>query len=129
MKKFARLALTLLIILPTLSNAADGDLDTTFGSGGMVITNFGGYDFASALALQSDGKIVAAGTTRPGGPSGSSNFALARYNSDGSLDTTFGTGGRVTADSLGEAFALAIQSDGKIVVAGGRTQSPSNFVL
>jgi uncharacterized delta-60 repeat protein len=128
MKKFLGLALTLLIVVPSPVRAADGDLDTTFGSGGIVITDFGGYDFASALALQSDGKILAAGTTRSGGPSGSSNFALARYNSDGSLDTTFGTGGRVTTDSSGDGSALAIRSDGKIVVAG-EARGETSFVL
>src|SRR5262245_684540 len=126
MKRLLGVALILLIVVPGPLQAADGDLDTTFGSGGIVITDFGGDDVANAVALQSDGKIVAAGRTLFGGVS---SFALGRYNSDGSLDTTFGTVGKVTTDSLGDAFALSIRSDGKIVVAGGRTQSPSTFVL
>src|SRR5215471_5387552 len=126
MKRLLGVALILLIVVPSPLRAADGDLDTTFGSGGIVITDFGGDDVATSVALQSDGKIVAAGRTLVGGVS---SFALGRYNSDGSLDTTFGTGGKVTTDSLGDAFALSIRSDGKIVVAGGRTQSPSNFAL
>jgi len=103
---------------------SDGSLDTTnFGSGtGKVTTPFGtGSDQAFAVALQSDGKIVVAGTTRS---QGKSDFAVARYNSDGSLDeTNFGNGtGKVTL-SIGSddaiAYAVAIQpADGKIVVAG-----------
>src|SRR5207245_943210 len=69
----------------------DGSLDPSFGSGGRVLTDFGGYDEASALALQSDGKIVVAGFSDVVG----FGFALARYNPDGSLDPSFGSGGRV----------------------------------
>jgi len=92
----------------------DGSLDTTFGTDGKVTTDFPGTcRGANALAIQPDGKIVAA---EGGGP-----FALARYNADGSLDTTFGTGGKVTTDFSGLiaiAHALAIDSDGKIIAAG-----------
>jgi uncharacterized delta-60 repeat protein len=99
---------------------ADGSLDTTFGSGGKVTTDFaGGNDSANAVALQSDGKIIVAGTTYTG--VGAADFALARYNADGSLDTRFGSGGKVTTDfsrRTDHAQAVAIQSDGKIVVAG-----------
>jgi len=90
-----------------------GVLDTAFGTGGIVTTDFGGYDYACDLAIQSDGKIVLAG--QAGG-----DAALARYLSDGTLDTTFGTGGRVTTDAGGydAAYGVAIQSDGKVVIAG-----------
>src|SRR5437870_3563768 len=96
---------------------ADGTLDPSFGGGGRVLTNFAGRDEASALALQSDGKIVVAGFS---GAGGRQDFAVARYNPDGSLDPSFGSGGRVLTDFGGddEASALALQSDGKIVVAG-----------
>ena len=94
----------------------DGSLDTSFGSGGIVTTAGGGSNTASFsdVAIQPDGKIVAVGSD----PYGNSfKFILARYNTNGSLDTTFGTGGKVlTLD--GFANAVAIQSDGKIVVAG-----------
>src|SRR5262249_17527409 len=73
----------------------DGSLDASFGTGGQVLTNFsGGAALAFAMALQPDGQIVAAGTLRfiSGG---TSDFALARYNGDGSLDASFGTGGQV----------------------------------
>ena len=115
--------LAVLFLSSAPSWAADGGIDTTFGTGGRVTTDFGPYDDeANAVAIQSDGKIVAAGTT--GGTD--RDFALARYNTDGTLDTTFGTGGRVTTYSSTDpsyfydatASAVAIQSDGKIVVAG-----------
>jgi uncharacterized delta-60 repeat protein len=96
-----------------------GDLDSTFGNGGRVTTDFAGNrDQAFALALQSDGKIVAAGSAIVSGAQ--PDFALARYNSDGSLDSTFGSGGKVTTDFGGndQAVAVAIQPDGKIVAVG-----------
>ena len=108
--------------------AADGDLDGTFGIGGKVTTDFGGGDAAWGVAVQADGKIVAAGNTF-------SQFALARYNADGSLDASFGTGGKVTTDFGGAfdtAFAVAIQADGKIVAAGwasGGSFPVSDFAL
>src|SRR5262249_59915042 len=92
-------------------------------------------DVAHAVKLQSDGKIVVAGvaSSPSGGPA--SQFAVARYNSTGALDASFGTGGRVTVSFAGkgdEARALAIQSDGKMVVAGFATTadgSSSDFAL
>ena len=99
----------------------DGTLNPSFGSGGIVTTPvFGKGAVANAVAVQPDGKIVVAGFAI--GASGiDSDFALARYNPDGTLDSTFGTGGIVTTD-LGtqddDARALAIQPDGKIVVVG-----------
>jgi uncharacterized delta-60 repeat protein len=96
---------------------SNGTLDSTFGTGGKVKTNFGDFDYVGALALQSDGKIVAAGMTRV---NFSPDFAVARYNSNGTLDSTFGVGGRVITDFGGpaQAFAAGVQSDGKILVAG-----------
>ncbi len=97
---------------------SDGSLDTTFGSGGQVSTDFGDWDYAYTVAIQSDGKIVVAGYAPV---DGNNNFALARYNSDGTLDASFGSGGMVTTDFGSEndrASAMAIQNDGKIVVAG-----------
>jgi len=95
------------------------NLDRTFGNGGKVITAIGTtLDEAFALAIQSDGQLVAAGTSSTGTQN---EFALVRYNPDGSLDTTFnGTGIVTTAigSSTDQAFALAIQADGKLVAAG-----------
>ncbi len=103
----------------------DGTLDTTFGAGGIVVTAFGegtDYDYANAVAIQTDGKIIAAGATGPRSNYGGTNdkFALVRYNTDGTLDTSFGAGGKVTT-TIGlysDAYAIAIQSDGKIVATG-----------
>jgi uncharacterized delta-60 repeat protein len=98
---------------------ADGDLDTTFGTGGIVTTDLRGYnDWGSSIALQSDGKIVFGSKSSNGTDN---DFAVVRYNTDGSIDTTFGTNGKVfttigSGDDDGEA--VSIQSDGKIVLAG-----------
>ena len=95
-----------------------GGLDRTFGIGGKLTTAFNPaaseiYDIVG----QPDGKIVAVGYAHNGT---NKDFAIARYNPDGSLDGSFGTGGRVLTDfgSTDEARAVALQSDGKIVVAG-----------
>ena len=96
----------------------DGTLDATFGSGGKVVTSVGSSnDRANALLVQSDGKIVVAGSCF-----GSKyNFCAIRYNADGSLDGGFGSGGKVVA-AFGivadAAFAIVVQTDGKLVLAG-----------
>jgi uncharacterized delta-60 repeat protein len=99
---------------------ADGTLDTSFGGDGKVTTQFTRHDDPVAgLAMQADGKIVVSGGAAHDGPN--SNFALARYNSDGTLDLTFGGDGKVTTDFVGRhdfANAVAIQTDGKVVAAG-----------
>jgi uncharacterized delta-60 repeat protein len=101
------------------SPPAAGSLDTSFGTGGKVTTPIGNSsDYAYAIALQPDGKIVVAGASSNGS---NDDFALARYNPDGSLDTTFDGDGKVTTavGSGGDvAYAVALQADGKIVVAG-----------
>lgn len=110
---------------------SNGSLDATFGTGGIVMTSIGiDHDEAEALVLQSDGKLVAAGKTFD--PSVGTDIALLRYNTDGSLDTTFGTGGIVTTsiDTSDEATALVVQPDGKLVVAGGTSGVGSpDFIL
>src|SRR5712691_4314784 len=106
-----------------LAQAADGDLDPTFGSGGQVTTDFyRSTDIAFAVALQTDGKLVVVGTTYTNNDYSGEDFAIARYNTDGTLDTTFGRGGKVRTDFPGLAAvvsAVVVQPDGKIVVAGG----------
>ena len=98
----------------------NGTLDPTFGSAGMVTTDFAGSnDEGYDVAIQPDGKIVVAGVTNSGGDN--NDFALARYNPDGSLDGSFGSGGQVVADVIGASEvgqAMVLQPDGKIVVAG-----------
>lgn len=96
----------------------DGSKDTSFGNNGIVLTDFGGAasDIAMGVSLQPDGKIVlGGGTFTPG-----EKFALARYNPDGSLDASFGTGGKVVTAFAVPSYArsVAIQPDGKIVAAG-----------
>ncbi|HEV2124254.1 MAG TPA: delta-60 repeat domain-containing protein, partial [Chloroflexota bacterium] len=95
----------------------DGELDPEFGTNGKVITDFDVRDVVLATAIQNDGKILAVGWS--GGES-AADFALARYNPDGSLDTSFGSNGRVITDfdGGGYAYAAAVQPDGKIVAAG-----------
>ena len=92
----------------------DGSLDPTFSGDGWLLTDFGGGETARAMALQSDGKIIAAGDISHNA------FALARYNPDGSLDTAFDGDGKVLTDLAGqdEINAVVVQNDGKIVVAG-----------
>ena len=100
---------------------SNGSIDTTFGTKGGAITTFPGLASAFALGVQANGEIVAAGAAATGTASGASAFALARYNDIGSLDSGFGSGGQVTTafgSNLAAIYALAIQSDGKIVVVG-----------
>src|SRR5919198_1971008 len=110
-------------IAGSTSIPADGDLDPAFGVGGVVMTDFNNStDIANAVALQADGKLVVAGTTYTDNDFSGEDFAIARYNTDGSLDASFGNNGRVTTDFPGLAAvisAVVVQPDGKIVVAGG----------
>ena len=99
---------------------AAGALDTTFGTEGIVITDFAGHhDGGRAVAVQTDGKILVAGQSRNGS---NYDFGLARYTDAGALDTDFGTGGKVTtANGAGHdaAVSVALGTNGKIVTAGG----------
>src|SRR5262249_41213721 len=103
--------------------------DTGFGSSGKVRSSSLGSPGKSALAnavlIQPDNKIVAVGVSNPN--AGASDFTLLRYNPDGNLDSTFGSGGQLTTDFFGNddvARAAVIQPDGKIVVAGFTFKSP-----
>lgn len=113
MSKLASFLLLLSIV--TSAHAAPGDLDTTFSGDGKIVESALASSFANAVAIQADGKIVVAGSL--GG-----DFVVARYNRNGTLDTTFSGDGIVVTDFGGSgtdsANAIAIQSDGKIVVAG-----------
>jgi uncharacterized delta-60 repeat protein len=113
-----RLRLTLVALVSLgvagVAGATPQRLDPSFGDGGKVVTDFRHQeDVAQALAVQPDGKIVAAGRSWQG-------FALARYERDGTLDREFGRRGRVRTSFRdgAEAFDVALQPDGKIVVAG-----------
>ncbi len=120
-RRSSLLTLSILLIACSLAAAQAGSLDPTFGSGGIVTTDFGdqinsNIAIATAVTIQTDGKILVCG----GIPS-STGFpiaAIARYNTNGSVDTTFGTSGIATSTTLGVPTAIALQTDGKIVVAG-----------
>jgi uncharacterized delta-60 repeat protein len=110
-------------ISPQAAQAAAGDLDPTFGSAGMVTTDINrSTDIANAVAVQPDGKLIVVGETYKNNDFSGEDFVVTRYNTDGTLDNTFGSGGRVRTDFPGLAAvpsSVVIQSDGKIVVAGG----------
>jgi uncharacterized delta-60 repeat protein len=98
---------------------SDGSLDTGFGSGGKVTTPIAFHEASYSVALQADGKIVAAGHSFTG--NGPNDFAVIRYNANGSLDASFDGDGKVTTDFSGTndvGQSVALQPDGKIVVAG-----------
>ncbi|NND07462.1 MAG: T9SS type A sorting domain-containing protein [Saprospiraceae bacterium] len=99
----------------------DGSLDNTFSLDGKVTTDFGNSnDVGRSVSLQSDGKIVVVGQSYISSIA-ESDFASVRYNSDGSLDSTYGTNGKVLTDfsnAEDRAWSSAIQSDGKIILAG-----------
>lgn len=98
---------------------SNGSLDGSFGTNGATVTPIGnGADIANAVTIQPDGKIVAAGFSSNGA---NNDFAVIRRNADGSLDTTFDTDGKLTTPvgiSTDIGYAVAVQADGKIVVAG-----------
>ena len=109
----------------------NGSLDLTFYNSGKVTTDSSegdSYGHGHTVALQTDNKIIVAGNYHHGNTY-SQNFALARYNANGPLDATFGTDGKVTTDFgikvNGSGYtnygrAVAIQTNGKILVAGSR---------
>jgi uncharacterized delta-60 repeat protein len=118
MKKLLQLGI---IIIASNVYSQAGSLDSSFGTGGKVVTSINsGADKAYAVALQTDGKIIAAGMTT--NASTGKDFACLRYNSNGTLDSTFGTSGIVTNDvqtgSDDVVYSIAIQADGKIILAG-----------
>lgn len=98
--------------------AAPGDLDGTFGTDGIVQTDFAGRaDIARAVTIQSNGRIVAVGSS-------GHRFAVARYRADGSPDASFSFDGvlKTEVGEAGSAEAVAVQGDGGILVAGGATR-------
>ncbi len=131
----ALLLSTSMTTTPASAAAAD-NLDPTFGSGGRVLTDFGGVESGSAVAVQPDGKLVVAGVAGGGGgPSIFGDICVVRYRPDGTLDPTFGAGGKVLTDFGGTADGASdvrVQSDGKIVVVGSAYfpgPSRSDFAL
>ena len=119
------LAMVILVGAATQAAAQAGQLDPTFGNGGIATTDFGiqyQQDIAAVggVAIQTDGKIVVAGGVPANNGKQFPSFAVARYQTNGTLDTSFGVGGITIILSLfGNFTAVAIQPDGKIVAAGG----------
>lgn len=96
----------------------DGSLDSSFDSDGIAYADFGSTDYGKSIVIQNDGKILVAGHSSSGSLS---DFEIARFNSDGSLDLSFDLDGKVTTDfnnDRDEANSIALQNDGKIVVTG-----------
>lgn len=125
--------ITILMIAaaPLYLKAQSGTLDTGFNGTGMLVDNFTNEDnSADAIAIQPDGKILVAGST---GPGGTSEMAVARYNTDGSPDTSFGTAGKVHfATPFVKSFTndIKVQPDGKIILGGYQwNNSTGDFVL
>jgi uncharacterized delta-60 repeat protein len=110
----------------------DGILDTGFDGDGRLVTDFGSnaYDIANRVIVQSDGKVIVAGFS-DATTSGNRNFAVARYNPNGSLDTSFnGTGQLETDFGVGTdtwGYSATVQPDGKVVVAGFSWNGNSAF--
>jgi uncharacterized delta-60 repeat protein len=115
------LTATLILTAVISPRAAPGDLDLTFGTGGIVTTDFfGTFDGANAVAVDGSGRILVAGFA---GSASGPYFTVARYNSDGTMDGAFGAGGSVFIDfgadgAHGHAHALMVDAAGRIVVAG-----------
>lgn len=123
-KKGAHLLLATFMLTAVSFAEVYAGLDTSFGTGGKVVTDFGLPDgvFVAivAAAMQPDNKTIIAGFTQGG--LNDYKFVLARYNTNGSLDTSFGSGGKVITDfavgTFDGAYAIALQPDGGIVAAG-----------
>ena len=120
-KRLALLVCAAVFAIPTLVMAQAGSLDPTFGTNGIVTTANSG---ANAAALQSDGKIVVGGSIPAN--QNQQQPGLLRYNTNGTLDPNFGSGGEVmiAGTNAGPAFAVAVQRDGKILAA-----APANLRL
>ena len=133
--RLSRILWVLIIILAAQQSlfAAPGDLDPAFGTGGKVLTSIGASLVTGrGMVIQPDGKIVVAGATDLNNPG--SDFVVVRYNTDGTLDTTFDGDGKVTTDFNNKsdaAFGAAIQPDGRIVVVGvsGTNNTDKDFAI
>jgi uncharacterized delta-60 repeat protein len=101
----------------------DGSLDSSWSGDGRKRTDFGGQEVAQSVAIDSQGRILAAGFAAGFAPNGTGfDFALARYNQNGGLDGSFGTGGKVTTDfgvdTIDRAMSVATDSQGRIIAVG-----------
>jgi len=129
MKKRNQLLGLLTLMFTTQLFAQPGTLDFTFGNKGIALTPIGTSEQIRAMAIQSDGKIIAAGYS---GNGTNYDFAIVRYNADGTLDNTFSSDGKVTT-AIGTSddyiYAVGIQKDGKIVVAGSAKNASIDYAV
>src|ERR1044071_2644544 len=109
-----------------------GTLDGSFGKGGKVVFDFfGSFDQANGAVLQQDGKIIVVGSASYDSNNRDIGFALARFNTDGNIDLSFGTGGKQITGFYGagaKAHGILLQPDGKFVVAGSASESATRHV-
>jgi uncharacterized delta-60 repeat protein len=121
----AMAVLTTAVVVPASALAAPGDLDISFGNGGIVSSSTGvteNFGLPADVAVQTDGKIVAVSKHETCAPTCQSEFLVERFNSDGSLDSSFGGGGLVLTSFAGSSEAAAssviVEPSGKILVGG-----------
>ena len=116
----------------------NGALDTTFGDGGTKLVPAVGVDFATALTMQPDGKLLIAGRCRDASPTATNQACVVRLLSSGQRDVAFGTNGAVSMHAAGinnnnaEYNAVAVQHDGKILIGGvcrASVNNPQQFCL
>jgi uncharacterized delta-60 repeat protein len=93
---------------------SNGSLDPSFGHGGIATVPIGSYAIANAVVLEPNGQIALGG----GAVVGQNEFAVARLNANGTLDTTFGTNGSTTFNQPGAGWGMVLQGDGKLVLGG-----------
>jgi uncharacterized delta-60 repeat protein len=125
----AVLAVAVSMSLSSVAIAADGDLDPTFGTGGFTLTGLtaASFELPAKPVVQPDGKVLICSGVASGGGSGNDMF-IARFNADGSPDTSFDFDGQVTVDIASRTDvcnALAVQADGKILAVGSSTDASS----
>ena len=113
---------------------SNGTLDSTFGTNGQSLYDGAGWDEAKSIALQADGKIVVTGSTSDAVVKAFTDVLILRYDTDGTLDSSFGINGVVTYDYIYESgSAVIVQPDGYILVAGNiwdyNCENDSSFIL
>lgn len=128
MKKVFTVVMLLLISNYNLKAQQAGDFDSTFNFDGIVTTDIGrGLDAANAVIVQPDGKIIIGGYAFNGN---NIDFALVRLNTNGTLDYSFGTNGKVLTDFIGGddiIYSLELQNDGKIIAAGSYAYTDMSY--
>lgn len=122
------LLLLSLLFVQFISYAAPGDLDPTFGTNGLVTTSIGRLDYITSTTLQPDSKIIVSGVVTT---NAAIKLAAARYNTDGTLDTTFNSTGiqTILIGSQTEGNSVAIQADNKIIIGGFSSNSQTDLTL